>query len=126
MDHRNDPRLDMRKSILIHVKNGTYINGITRDISYGGLALASEHNYRVKENAVVRAAFIADGQFVILPAKVARVTEGEIALMFIEHESPRIQKRYDGLKKALRARMTAPDSECRLDGMQPVPAKAEA
>ena len=108
MEHRYDPRLGMRKSILVHVNNSTYINGITRDISYGGLALASAHNQRLKKNAVVRAAFMADGQFVILPAQVVRVTEGEIALMFIEHASPRIQKRYDWLKKTLRARMTAP------------------
>ena len=108
MEHRYDPRLDMRKSILVHVNNSTYINGITRDISCGGLALESEQKQRVKKNGVVRAAFMADGQFVILPAQVVRVTEDEIALMFIEHESPRIQKRYDWLKKALRARMTAP------------------
>jgi len=126
VEHRYDRRLDMRKNILVHVNNSTYINGITRDISCSGLALASEQNHRLKKNAVVRAAFMADGQFVILPAQVVRVTEGEIALMFIEHASPRIQKRYDWLKKALRARLAAPDSERRLDGMEPVPATAKA
>jgi hypothetical protein len=103
VEHRHDPRLDMRKSILVHVNNNTYVNGITRDISYGGLALESHQTQSLAKNAVVRAAFMADGRLVILPSQVVRINDNEVALMFIERASPRMEKINSWLKDALRA-----------------------
>lgn len=104
MEHRYNPRLNVRKNVLIHVRNSTYVSGVTRNISYGGLELESAKVRDMKKNAVVRASFMVDGRLVILAAQVVRIDDDAAALMFTEWESPRTRKAYDWLKPALEQR----------------------
>ena len=121
MEHRYDPRLEMRKNILVHVNNSTFVNGVTRDISYGGLALESPQTGYLEKNAVVRAAFMAGGRLVVLPSQVVRITDDKVALMFIERASPRMQKTSNWLKDALRAQANA--SAAGKDRLTPAPSE---
>ena len=65
----------------------------------------------LSEDAVVRAAFMAEGRLVILPSQVMRVDGEKAALMFIERTSPRTQRIYGWLKDALRYHMNTPVKE---------------
>jgi len=106
MEHRDDPRLNMHNNIMVHVDDSTFVNGVLLNISYGGLALSSGQTDHLKMNAVVSAAFMADGRLMVLPSQVVRTSEGAAALMFVERASPRTQKVYEWLKDALRTRGT--------------------
>ncbi|MDT8386217.1 MAG: PilZ domain-containing protein [Thiogranum sp.] len=88
MEHRCDTRMDIQKRVLIHVKGNTYVSGVTRDISYGGLRLGSAQVQNLKKNALVRASFKTGRKLVILQSQVVRVDEDDTAaLMFID-ETP--------------------------------------
>lgn len=103
VEHRYDTRLEMRKDILVHVNRNTSISGVTRDISYGGLALETDRIEHLDKNTVVRAAFTAQGRLLVLPSQVVRINGDDVALMFIQQTSPRMQKIYEWLKEALRS-----------------------
>jgi c-di-GMP-binding flagellar brake protein YcgR len=109
MEHRYDPRIDIQKRVLIHVRGNTFVSGATRDISHGGLCLESAGTWNLQKNAVVRAAFVVNGQLVILRSQVLRVDEESVALMFIEEQaSPRKWSLNAMLDDAVRAQ--APNS----------------
>jgi hypothetical protein len=114
MEHRYDPRIDIQNNILIHVNRSTFVSGVTRDISYGGLALESAHVQHLNKNALVRAAFMADGELVILPSQVVRVGDNDAALMFIEQASSRKRNLNAWLDDAVRAQMDTSVAEAEI------------
>ena len=100
MEHRYYPRVDIRDNILLHVRNSIFVSGVSQNISHGGLSLKSSRMQCLKKNTLVRAAFKIDRGIMIVPSQIVRVGDDEVALMFIEHLSPRKHQFETWLKDA--------------------------
>ena len=103
MEHRYHPRIAVQNRLLIHVAQSTFISGVTKNISNGGLALETVDPGCLNKNIVVRVALKVNGKLVIIPSQVVRVGKDEAALMFSEETSPRRQILKDWLDDTVRA-----------------------
>lgn len=103
MEHRYYPRIETQHRLLIHVGQSSFVNGVIKNISNGGLALEAPDIAVLKKNGLVRAAFVVNGALVILRSQVVRVANHEAALMFSDETSPRKRLLKDWLNSAVRA-----------------------
>ena len=103
MEHRYYPRVETQHRLLIHLGQSSFVNGVIKNISNGGLALEAPNIAALKKNGLVRAAFVVNGALVILRSQVVRVANHEAALMFSEDASPRKRLLKDWLNSAVRA-----------------------
>lgn len=90
MEHRWHERVPRRLNVVIHESGSTLVNGITRDISCGGISLETRGRKPLSRNTVVRVALKASGQLLILPSLVLRTEENVAALMFTDQASARL------------------------------------
>jgi len=113
MEHRYTRRLAIQSRLLLHADRSTFIAGVTKNISYGGLALTAGPSTCLKKNLVVRAAFMVDARLIILPSQVVRVDNQGMALMFTEETSRHRQILKVWLNYAIRTCATSSVSEAK-------------
>lgn len=87
MERRYNPRIAIQNKFLIHVRQSTFVSGVIKNLSKGGLALEAVDSARLKKNLVVRVAFKVNRRLVILPSLVVRVADEEAALLFTDESS---------------------------------------
>lgn len=87
MEHRYDERTETEMRVLIYMKPGTFVDGTARNISPGGLCMATHRSRELKPNASVKITYLANGRLVIQNAQILRMDNENVALMFIDKAS---------------------------------------
>jgi len=83
MEHRLDTRIQAPMNVVVHTNDGTFLRGLTRNISHGGAVIETDKLSAIDKKKVVRVEFIEDEIAAKVPSYVMRCSEEAAVVMFI-------------------------------------------